>query len=87
MEHGLAFLRMKFFNKNNVLNFAEGIDALRLIPRLLVVLYAVMTYNVTMWFMGIPDPNAAQSAFISIVWGASAGWFGLYVNSGRNWKE
>jgi hypothetical protein len=72
---------------NKLLKFAEIMDAFRLFPRGLIILYGFMTYQVTMWFMGLPDPNAAQSTFVSIVWGASAGWFGLYVNSGRNWKE
>ena len=29
--------------------------------------------------MQLPDPTNAQSAFVSVVVGAGAAWFGLYV--------
>ena len=31
--------------------------------------------------MDLPDPNNAQAGFVSVVVGAGAAWFGLYVNS------
>jgi hypothetical protein len=37
--------------------------------------------------MGLDDPNAAQSAFVSVMVGAAATFFGLYVNSGASLKE
>ena len=33
--------------------------------------------------MNLPDPNNAQAGFVSVVVGAGAAWFGLYVNGGR----
>ena len=69
------------------LRWAEVIDAYRVWPRALITLYGVVAFRVTIWFMGLDDPNAAQSAFVSTIWGASAAWFGLYVNTGRRWKE
>lgn len=38
-------------------------------------------WNVTNWFMALPDPNNAQAGALSVVVGAGAAWFGLYVNS------
>ena len=32
--------------------------------------------------MALPAPNNAQAGFVSVVVGAGAAWFGLYVNSG-----
>ena len=32
--------------------------------------------------MALPEPNNAQAGFVSVVVGAGAAWFGLYVNSG-----
>ena len=32
------------------------------------------------WFMALPEPNNAQAGFVSVVVGAGAAWFGLYVN-------
>ena len=34
-----------------------------------------------MWFMELPEPSMEQSGLISILVGAGAAWFGLYVNS------
>ena len=36
--------------------------------------------------MGLPDPNNAQAGFVSVIVGAGAAWFGLYVNSGSGKK-
>jgi len=30
--------------------------------------------------MSLPEPNNAQAGFVSVVVGAGAAWFGLYVN-------
>ena len=61
----------------------ENVDKWRFIPRLLMLLYAVAFYRVTEWFMQLPEPTNAQSAFVSVVVGAGAAWFGLYVGSGK----
>ena len=36
--------------------------------------------------MNLPDPTNAQSAFVSVIVGAGAAWFGLYVGGTRNAK-
>ena len=36
--------------------------------------------------MALPDPTNAQSAFVSVVVGAGAAWFGLYVGGTRQHK-
>ena len=59
---------------------AETIDKWRIWPRLLITLYGVMFYKSAIWFMALPEPTNAQSAFISVIVGAGAAWFGLYVN-------
>jgi len=33
--------------------------------------------------MDLPDPSMAQSGFVSIVVGAGAAWFGLYVGGSK----
>ena len=72
---------------DNALRWAEVIDAYRIWPRALITLYGLVAAQVTWWFMTLPDPNMAQAALVSTVWGASAGWFGLYVNTGRKWGK
>ena len=61
---------------------AQAIDKWRIWPRMLITLYGVMFYKVTDWFMPLPHPTNAQSAFVSVVVGAGAAWFGLYCGSG-----
>jgi hypothetical protein len=49
---------------------------------MLITLYGIMFYRVTEWFMTLPEPTNSQSAFVSVVVGAGAAWFGLYCGSG-----
>jgi hypothetical protein len=34
--------------------------------------------------MSLPDPNTQQAGLVSVIVGAGAAWFGLYVSSGNN---
>jgi hypothetical protein len=61
--------------------FPYWFDKLRLFPRAFISVYIYMFYNVTNWFMALPEPNNAQAGLVSVVVGAGAAWFGLYVNS------
>jgi len=58
------------------------INSWRIWPRSLITLYGVMFWRTTEWFMALPEPTAPQSAFVSVIVGAGAAWFGLYVGSG-----
>ena len=62
------------------------IDKWRIWPRMLITLYGIMFYRVTEWFMTLPEPTNAQSAFVSVVVGAGAAWFGLYTGSSKKNK-
>ena len=55
----------------------------KLIPRLMMLMMSVSAWRVVEWFMTLPDPTNAQSAFVSVIVGAGAAWFGLYVGSGK----
>lgn len=61
--------------------FPYWFDRLRIFPRVFISIYIYMFYQVTIWFMALPDPNNAQAGLVSVVVGAGAAWFGLYVNS------
>jgi len=52
----------------------------RMIPRVFMLLYGVAFYETMQWFMTLSEPNNAQAGFVSVVVGAGAAWFGLYVN-------
>lgn len=57
------------------------IDSWRIFPRMFLSVYIFLLYYATMWFMALPDPSLEQSGLISVIVGAGAAWFGLYVNS------
>ena len=61
----------------------EQIDKWRIFPRFLITLYGVAFWRTTEWFMSLPEPTNAQSAFVSVVVGAGAAWVGLYVGGSK----
>ena len=61
--------------------FPYWFDRLRLFPRAFITMYIYILYKVTDWFMLLEEPNMAQAGLVSVVVGAGAAWFGLYVNS------
>ena len=61
--------------------FTETLDKLRLFPRLFITVYIWMFYDVVQWFMALPAPTNQQAGLVSIIVGAGAAWFGLYVRS------
>ena len=65
------------------MTIAEKLDSWRIVPRMLILSYMVVFYQTCNWFMSLPDPNNAQAGFVSVVVGAGAAWFGLYVNGNR----
>ena len=44
-------------------------------------MYIYLLYQVTEWFMALPDPSMPQAGLVSVVVGAGAAWFGLYTRS------
>lgn len=61
----------------------EWLDKWRIWPRLIITLYGVAFMRCTEWFMALPDPSNAQSGFVSVIVGAGAGFYGIYVNGGK----
>lgn len=62
----------------------ETLDKWRIWPRLIITLYGLAFYQTTQWFMSLPDPTNAQSGFVSVMIGAGAGFYGIYVNGKAN---
>ena len=62
-------------------HLAHTIDAWRIWPRAFLTVYIFLIYYAAMWFMDLAEPNIEQSGLISVLVGAGAAWFGLYVNS------
>ena len=62
-----------------ILDLAKAFDAWRIFPRIFITVYIILLYQVVLWFMALETPNFEQSGLVSIVVGAGAAWFGLYV--------
>ena len=62
-----------------ILDQAKAFDAWRIFPRIFITVYIILLYQVVHWFMALETPNFEQSGLVSIVVGAGAAWFGLYV--------
>jgi len=58
---------------------ADALNALRVIPRIMLATYTLVWYQVIAWFMTLSDPSMAQAGLVSVVTGAGAAWFGLYI--------
>ncbi|MCH8505062.1 MAG: hypothetical protein LAT50_12145 [Ectothiorhodospiraceae bacterium] len=69
------------------LGWAEVMDAWRVVPRLLMLLYGYICWMTWQWFTALPDPGGEQSAFAAVIWGAAAVWWGHYVKTGRDWAD
>lgn len=73
--------------KQFALNVAEVLDAFRVVPRIIMVGYAVVVVQVTLWFMGIETPSATQMGFVNVIWGAAGLLSGWYMSTGRKWDK
>lgn len=60
----------------------EQFNKWRVVPRVLVFLYGYICYQTAEWFTSLQAPTTEQVAYATVIWGAAAAWFGLYVNSG-----
>jgi hypothetical protein len=70
-------------NPLKIKEWAEAIDRWRIFPRLFIITYIILILTGAFWFMGLVAPTATQASFMSVLVGAGAAWFGLYVNSGK----
>ena len=66
-----------------IIHMAKAVDAWRIFPRIFLSVYIYLLYDVTTWFMNLPEPNLEQSGLVSIVVGAGAAWFGLYAGTSK----
>lgn len=73
--------------KQTFLDIAEVIDAFRVVPRSVLILYGILVWVVVSWFMGLPEPTTQQAALVTTVTGLIAAVAGLYQNSGRPWRD
>lgn len=54
----------------------------RVVPRLMVLAFSAVVWDVGNWFMGLTDPSMAQGAFVSTVYGAIPFVINFYCKTG-----
>lgn len=59
----------------------EYFNRWRVFPRIFISVYIYILWRVVEWFMLLPDPNTQQAGLVSVIVGAGAAWFGLYLNA------
>lgn len=65
------------------MKLSQTVNEWRVVPRLLVGWYAILVWQITDWYMLIPEPTTQQTSFVTTIVGLSTAIFGLYVNSGK----
>lgn len=66
--------------------FWRAFDQARVVPRAVLLGYALMTWRATEWFEALKDPNNAQGAFIAVVYGAIPLLLNFYMQNGTKWE-
>ncbi len=61
----------------------EEFDKWRVVPRGLVVLIAIATWDVIHWFTTLEQPTFEQAGLVSVCTGAMTAVFGLFLGQGK----
>jgi len=72
---------------NKITAFAQMIDVMKLTRRATLISYAYLTWTVSQWFMSVPDPSTAQTAFASAVIGMCPAMLAFYVNKQTDYSK
>jgi ABC-type sulfate transport system permease component len=65
----------------SIIDFSKVVDSWRVFPRIFIGVYLYLLYQSAMWFMSLEAPTTDQFGLVSVIVGAGAAWFGLYVRS------
>ena len=58
---------------------ADKLMEWKVLPRLMTIMFTIMAWRCAEWFMYLPDPNAVQAGFVSVVMGAMTGAFAIWM--------
>ena len=58
---------------------ADKLMEWKVLPRLMTIMFTIMAWRCAEWFMHLPDPNAVQAGFVSVVMGAMTGAFAIWM--------
>ena len=66
---------------------AEGLDYFRIVPRLILISYSYLMYEVVQWFMELKAPTTEQASLIVTLLGVAGAIIGLYQKGGKAWSK
>lgn len=73
--------------KQEKLDRAEVIDALRIFPRIFFGAYIVLFLCAGFWAMSLPVLSATQAALVGTIITAGAAWSKFYNDTGREYGD
>ncbi len=78
------------------MNLAEVVDALRILPRFLLLSYGYYVYHITWktlnWYMSLPaaertlEASGLAAGIVTAITGMGSWFLKVYISSGRNWS-
>lgn len=51
----------------------------KILPRLMTIMFSIMSWRCAEWFMQLDSPTAVQAGFVSVVMGAMTGAFAIWM--------
>jgi|TARA_R100000329_G_C7438734_1_gene154248 hypothetical protein len=60
---------------------ADKLMEWKVLPRIMTIMFTIMAWRCAEWFMNLPDPNAVQAGFVSVVMGAMTGAFAIWMGN------
>ncbi len=73
--------------RKTAMSIAEGMDYFRLVPRLILICYSYLMYEVVQWFMTLNAPTTEQASLIVTLLGVAGAIIGLYQKGGKAWSK
>ena len=56
------------------------LDEWKVWPRVMMLVFTLMSWRVVEWFMNLPDPSVQQAGLVSVVMVAATGAFGIWMS-------
>ena len=74
-------------DKQKWLAALEIIDGARIFPRIFVLGYGLLVWDIWEWWQWLENPSTAQAAFTTSIIGLCIPLLGWYMSTGRNWSK
>jgi len=73
--------------RKTYLMFAEMCDALRLIPRSIVIVYGYVMWDAFIWIKSLETISNQHVAILTAIFGLAGVIFGFYSKTSRSWLQ